>query len=272
LDTLNSINQPQQTEEEITIDILAILRFLLSHWYWLVIGVLSGLGASSLILRYAVPIYKVESLVLLKPESSGQSGLTAGISPEGGEAVSSMLFGEKYNMDREIEILKSMPLLIKVIDSLGIERVYRSVGNVKSSELYSNAPIRVIPDTLYTGEESVKFEIVREDGNIIKIIHEEDDPLLVALGEVFQVANFKGRIQQVDEWEGDPIEIEIYEKSRLAGKLRNQLSIDAVSKGRRLSESGVIQLSMEGEMPQKLKDIQQVLIDYYNKDYLEQVR
>ena len=68
-DTNYQQNHRQQQDDD-TIDLKKILFLLLRNWYWFIIAVGIALAAAFIYNRYTVPVYEVNSTLLLEEEQS----------------------------------------------------------------------------------------------------------------------------------------------------------------------------------------------------------
>ena len=100
-----------------------------------ILSVALTLFAAYVYLRYAVPLYKVGGSMIIKSEQPGSGR--------------SMAFEDQFINDRaqniqsEIEILKSKPLMARVVDSLHLQLSYYAIGKIKTVNVYRNRPFDV---------------------------------------------------------------------------------------------------------------------------------
>lgn len=113
-----------------------IQRYL--RWWPLFLGgLLLGLTIAWIYLRYATPQYMSKSSLYLK-SASAKSGEIMGLQDFQNMALPSGLMSNE--VDNEISVLKSKPLLYNVVTSLGLEVKVINEGNVKEAELYETSP------------------------------------------------------------------------------------------------------------------------------------
>jgi tyrosine-protein kinase Etk/Wzc len=93
-----------------------------------------ALFGSYIYLRYTTKIYSVRSSLMIKNET--QSGAK--------DRFDDLLGGEsKSNIQSEIEVLKSRPLMERVINSLNLNTSYFAVGKFKSPNVYKSVPFEL---------------------------------------------------------------------------------------------------------------------------------
>lgn len=114
-------------------------EFLIRHLKylpWIILSVVVFLFLGYLQLRYAIPIYSAESSLLINSDNSHVNG--------------SDKFQELFinnNSDQkiqdQIEIIKSRPLVRRVVRSLHLQTVYINKGTIRSTEMYNNSPLQL---------------------------------------------------------------------------------------------------------------------------------
>lgn len=115
---------------------LTIDKYLF-FWRWFVISVIVSLILSFVYTRYADPLYKSSSSILVKDEKKG--GMMSELS-----AFSDLgIGGSVNNVDNEIEVIKSRTLVESTVQKLNLTVSIFQEGSVKNGNLYNNAPISV---------------------------------------------------------------------------------------------------------------------------------
>ena len=129
-----------KNQQEENINLYAIFFKYWVYAPWFVISVLMCLGIATLYLRYQIPVYDIQSAVLIKEEDNqanrNNNALTA-IQDLG-------MISMTNNFDNELQILKSQTLIRKVVSQLGL---YVSHSKERAFgydiPLYGNEPIKV---------------------------------------------------------------------------------------------------------------------------------
>ena len=125
----------------------------LSHYPLFVISFIVCSGVAFLYLRYTVPKYKASTLILVKgnqPSSAKQQ-----VNDLVGTAMSSQLQG---NLNNELISLRSTSLMQRVVAKNGFNISYYHLGKFLKTDLYLDAPLRLIPSTII--DSSTAFEII----------------------------------------------------------------------------------------------------------------
>ena len=138
-------------QQEENINLYAIFFKYWVYAPWFVFSVLICLGIATIYLRYQIPVYDIQSAVLIKEEDNqanrNNNALTA-IQDLG-------MISMTNNFDNELQILKSQTLIRKVVSKLGLYVSHSEKRTFRYDiPLYQNEPIKV-----YMGpEEADKLE------------------------------------------------------------------------------------------------------------------
>src|SRR5690554_7683274 len=116
----------EQDEEQI--DLKELIFKYLKFWPYIVACAFIGLFCAFLVNRYATPIYKIDSTVLVNDEPSTTLGQdlfqNAGLSIP------------KNNVENEIGILKSYSLAFETLSAMNFNVFYYKEGIIKKTEVY----------------------------------------------------------------------------------------------------------------------------------------
>lgn len=139
--------------------ILEVKEMFLAYWPLFVLFLSLSLSATFLYLRYANPTYQASAKILIKDDSK------TGFGPKNSMISQLDLFGSKTNVENEMEIVRSVPVLRQAArKSRSYVKVYDK-GNVRDI-LKNNFAIQFTPlnpDSLKEG--SIEFLI---EGNVMK--------------------------------------------------------------------------------------------------------
>ncbi|MFA0964693.1 GumC family protein [Roseivirga sp. BDSF3-8] len=123
------------TSKEHLDDVKKFLGRLRKRWYLFVISLGIALLVAFLINRYTSPVYPVTSSILVKGSNDMEN------------SIGQLLYGNRAgrkNLNNEILILKSYPLIYRTVKSLGFEKFYLGEGNFQSSEIYKAVPYEMV--------------------------------------------------------------------------------------------------------------------------------
>ncbi len=101
-----------------------------------ILSVAFALLGAFLYLRYKVPIYQVAGSMIIKNEKSSS----------GNNKVEELFSGSRsQNIANEIEILRSRPLMQRVVKKLNLQFNYFVIGKIKTINIYKQGPFVVEP-------------------------------------------------------------------------------------------------------------------------------
>jgi tyrosine-protein kinase Etk/Wzc len=121
----------------------------LKYLPWVIICIAIALVFAYLKIRWTPPIYHAQSSILIKDERAD-----AGLSKDN-------RFGEMFpdesnvNLDNEIQILRSTPVMERVVKDLDFQTQYTNTGNFRSTLLYPESPIDL--RVIHVADSSVGF-------------------------------------------------------------------------------------------------------------------
>ena len=121
-----------------------------------VLSVALTLLGAYIYLRYSIPIYKVGSSMVIKSEQGGGRR---------SDKFEDLFVNDKaQNIQNEIEILKSKPLMQRVIDSLHLQFTYYAKGKIKTVNIYKQRPfqVNVVQILDSSGTFSIKVKIIND--------------------------------------------------------------------------------------------------------------
>ena len=105
-----------------------------------IISLALALLVAFIYLRYTTPVYKSQGALIVK-DDNGSGGGSGGA---GGDRFQQMfVLDNSINVKNEIEILRSKPLIKRVIENLNLNFTYNVIGKIKESNIYSSSPFQV---------------------------------------------------------------------------------------------------------------------------------
>lgn len=143
-----------------------------------VLSVALTLFGAYIYLRYSIPIYRVGGSMVIKSEQGG-----------GGRSdkFEDLFVNDKaQNIQNEIEILKSKPLMQRVIDSLHLQFTYYAKGKIKTVNIYKQRSFQV--NVLQVTDSSRTFSIK------VKLLNDHEfringDKQVYTFGQTFKNSN-----------------------------------------------------------------------------------
>lgn len=135
-----------------------VLLKYLSYWPLFLISMIICLEAGHLYTKYATLKYRATALILVNDTKSNDSRSSSDI-------VKNALSGEsKDNLDNKLLLLKSSSLIDRVVIKNEFNISYYKIGKVKNTDLYLDAPFRLIPQNIKDSS-SVQEIVVKSFNN-----------------------------------------------------------------------------------------------------------
>lgn len=130
-----------------------------------VLSVALALLGAYVYLRYTVPIYSVAGSMVIKSEQAGGRS----------DRFEDVFVNDKArNIQNEIEILKSRPLMKRVVDSLHLQFSYYAVGKIKTVNVYKQCPFWIKVVHINDSSRAFKMKIKLSSDNVFRITGDEE--------------------------------------------------------------------------------------------------
>lgn len=210
------------------------------------------LFAAYLYLRYSTEIYVVHGTNIVRNQGGAkQDKLEELFSPS-----------SSGNIQDEIEILKSRPLMSRVVRALNLQTGYSAKGRFKSTDLYTNSPLHL--DIFELKDSNVGFSM------LIRFINDHEfyfnkETTYFSLGQIFQNMFGVFRISADSSFHaGQEYLIRYKSLAVISSELSSAINVQPKSAG-----TGLLTISMETPTPQMGADIINQLMIEYSKRSVE---
>lgn len=256
----DNISNKFQTDT-IQIDLRKWLFLLLSYWWLFALSLAIAIPSAYTYLRYTTYQYSARAVLLIK--DAGRSGEIS----EQSILLAEDFTGGRKAMDNEIQILRSLPLMEKVIDTLGANVQYFRQGKIKERELYHESPILIDSFSLPLLKQSgVSFfiDIIDKKSFLLKR-NEEDAGTSYEFSVPFLSVYGHYTISHVPNTSLIPglYRIAISPIENIAKAYQSKVRVERVGDQR---ASSVLDLRLNDPVPKKAEDIINMLIDIYNQE------
>ncbi len=238
-----------------------IQRYL-RWWPLFVISVLLGLTLAWIYLRYATPQYMSKASLYVKSDNGKQGGMTGLQEFQNMTLPSGIMSNE---VDNELSVIKSKPLLYNVVKALKLEIRLINEGNVKEAELYENSPIngeinglknpRSFSSATYSIEPAGTGFVLKTDKKQYRGTFGK--PLALDFGSVTLTR------RPGIKFDG-PLKLVITNPKVVADQLEASITVVIPQK-----KSSIMELSRVGINPLRSEDILNELIRQYNGDAIK---
>ena len=257
----------QQLLQDDYIDIRKYLHAILALWYWFPIVLAITFSIAFYINKSTVPVYSVSASMLLKDQTNSvQSGVENILYDMGFRNRS-----YKRYVENEIPIITSYDVIRQALQTLAWDVSYYSVGHFKTLELYRRSPFRVVYDTSFAQKKQtpVFIEIINSREYLMKIGDMEARPRKMKFNEWFSDESFSFSVAlavpSVEEIKNIQYYFEFNDIDELTTLYKSAVKVAARDKN-----SLVIDLSINGNVPEKQTDFLNALMETYIAVTLEE--
>lgn len=257
-------NRPTQAYAN-DLDINEIIKPYLRKWWWFLLGILVCLSYAVYYLQKSVPVYNIQSTVLIKDSRKAPSSEMGALSQLGGFGTSGA-----NSIENEIEILKSKKLVHDVVTQLGLQTSLVAEDGLKKTMLYkASAPVIIKVINEKKSEKPLKKPIkLKVSGDKIELFSDElPNSIITTYKKTVSLpyANviFLKNPSYVPPKKGKLGTMEIiYMPTDIAvNAFQSMTNVSLVDK-----DGTVVSLSINYPNPQKAKDIINKLVESYNND------
>jgi capsular exopolysaccharide synthesis family protein len=257
--------EPQSAGGAVTLDFKRVLARAIRFWYLIVVSLVATLTISFYKTRYAQRIYPINASIIIR--ETQEVG--------GAEFIYKNALIDQYrNYLNEPYIIRSYPLMEKVVRNLNFHVSFLRQGYFMTTDAYEYMPVRVVWCGQQEGDAGRFWFQLEEDERHFRVIPYVEAPDFVsapmyALGDSVRVGDFSFCFQT---WAGRPMknftnipfQLVVQNPQTVARAYSSRLKVDWAEQG-----SGVINLSLTGTNPQKEVDFLNELVHTYREMDLE---
>ncbi|OQP67504.1 GumC family protein [Niastella populi] len=253
-----------EPEESKGFDAKRLFSKLAKGYYWLILSAVVCLTAAFLYIRYTVPLYQVSTYIQVQSPGEVTTNILGGSAfGQGGPAAAAQA---QPDLNSEIFKLESAALIQQIVDSLHLEIEILTKGRVRDKPLHLDSLPFTIKVKRWDIDEATPLYklLVSEDGYKIQLEKE------IVKGAYFQPLIFKHDTIIIEPKPFLTVPKEVY-LLRFPGvdgavaKYSSRISASAVPKG----GMAMLQVSVRDEIPERAKQIVEVLLHNYDKANFE---
>lgn len=222
---------------------------------YFILSVAMALLVAFIYLRYASQVYSAGGSMLIKSESNNRST----------DKVEDLILGgnRSQNIQSEIEILKSRPLMTRVVKKLNLQYSYIAQGRIKDQNVYKQAPFFVeafrITDSARSFSINIKFANNQQ-------FYINNETTAFSFDQVFENIHGVFRLRKrVEPVAGAEYFVSWRPAESVAGNLASAIKVVPKAGG-----TGIVLISMEASNPSMAADIVNNLMVQYDSLTIEQ--
>jgi tyrosine-protein kinase Etk/Wzc len=219
-----------------------------------VLSVAIALLGAFMYLRYKVPAYSSSGSLIIKTDNK----------PTAGNQFQQILSdGNALNIQSEMEILKSRPLMERVVKKLDLEWTYKAAGKIKTVNIYTKGPFWVRTISLNDSNSFFTFDVKAINSNEFKLnkevnLYKYNQPIKTPFGVFVFEKVYDGPI-------GGTYKVEREPSWSAAGKYASLVQVQPKAAG-----TGILNISMRVPNPELGADIINMLMSEYSVYTVEQ--
>lgn len=234
-----------------------IFRYL-RYWPFLVAFIASAFTIGFIRIRYATPIYSVTGSLFINKEN--------GNNRRADDLQNIFLFQDNVNLKNELEILKSKPLLKRVVLNLGLQTNYFNKGNVRSTNIYGASPLLLEIISLKDSTSSFSLNLEAGEGDF-KLLNTN---IIIPYNSIFQTSYGAFKInklpgRQLANFNSDNYVIKYMPLAEAASDLASKITTTQT-----IDQATILDIRVETDNIVLGKDIVNDLMKEYGKMNVEQ--
>lgn len=239
-----------------------LLRYL-RWWPLYIICIIISLSVAWVKLRFIVPEYLTKASLYVKLQTAKKGEIMAINDFQNMTLPTGLVANE---VDNELSVLKSKPLLYNVVKKIGLDVKAIKKGRFKDTELYEDAPFygSILVINQPRKFKSKEYEIIPQSNNGYKLLDEKKEiigrfgiPLKTDWGTIVLNRNSKVYFEK-------PIFLLVTNPKILVDQLDASITLNIPEK-----KSSIIEISRVGTNPVRSEDIVNELMNQYNSDAIK---
>lgn len=239
-----------------------LLRYL-RWWPLYIICIIISLSVAWVKLRFIVPEYLTKASLYVKLQTAKKGEIMAINDFQNMTLPTGLVANE---VDNELSVLKSKPLLYNVVKKIGLDVKAIKKGRFKDTELYEDAPFygSILVINQPRKFKSKEYEIIPQSNNGYKLLDEKKEiigrfgiPLKTDWGTIVLNRNSKVYFEK-------PIFLLVTNPKILVDQLEASITLNIPEK-----KSSIIEISRVGTNPVRSEDIVNELMNQYNSDAIK---
>jgi len=222
--------------------------------YWPLFALLLFLGyiAAYAYLYVTKPVYEISASILIKDEKKGADA----------ERISDAIngYGLSKIVENEIEVVRSKDLLRKVIDSLRLYAPVFEDGPIVQKPAYTSSPVTIELSNSNNIKDVKRINFTYNAKTNKVSMATKDYPMNEWVSTPFGIVRFVANSNFISE-AVHPLYFSVIPANKVLNKVSSKLNVSSAGK-----MSTVLYLTLRDAVPERGKDILNLLIDIYNQE------
>lgn len=262
---LRNYPDTQFRDEDFNLDLRYWLFKILNNWWLFLLFLAAAIGIGYTYLLYTPNLYETKNTILIKRTETGGGGISE----------ESVIFAQDFgftggnkSVKNEIEILRSLTLMKRVVETLRLNVEIFRKENFTDVELYQNPPFLLDTFVLEPGRKAAFFDIEVLDSERFLIGPRDAEDLKERYFGIpfreeagyFLIHENPSHIRREDE-ENTRYLLNIQNPESVALRYQSGLAINQIGEW-----SSILELSLTDPVPAKAEDILNTLVEVYNDE------
>ncbi len=221
-----------------------------------IVSVAVALLAAFLYLRYTVPTYSSAGSMIIKGNDQGKGGSK-------GDKVEELFDGNRnQSIQTEMEILKSKPLMKRVVDKHNLHFSYYAVGKIKTVNIYKTGPF-LVNGLVKDSSQGFSFKVKFVNNEEFRV---GENATVYRFGQEFRTPNGVFTLQKNNGGAGTNTYNVIWQTTdQVAAQYAGALKVMPKTTG-----TGILIISMQSTNPHLAADVINGVMEEYDLYSLEQ--
>jgi len=247
-----------------SVDFVKLLKKYLFHWPLFVIALALFIVAAFFYLKYAHPVYPINSTIEFKDDKSAAStNEKTGISTL--DQISSPVI-----VENEIEVMQSKQIMFQVVNQLKLWVNYSQKDGLIVNDLYTSSPVSFdfVKTAGTIGPDGEKLEIILKNRNSFALVDEDKVQHVFKYGQPIKSGFGTWQLTAtpaLDGFIGSTIFISIQDPDAVSDNYLSGLKVSMENK-----DAPFVNLALADQVPQRGKDILNTLMAIYNKNAINE--
>lgn len=237
-------------KEAATLDVKELFYKYVRFLPLFIISIVLALLAGYLYLRYTTPVYRSSGALMIRKDGNQPGGGGTG----GDQFQQMFVLDNSINIQSEIELIQSRPVMERVVEALNLNAAYYSKGKIGETNIYKSAPFKLEVIEL---EDSSAFALDFEFVNDYSFkLNEESNA--ISFGQTFTTGNGTFRLLR----DQAPINVKLYKVTwQPTGVVARGLVQELVVAPK--GNTGTLLINLDAAHPQLAADVINRLMQEY---------
>lgn len=250
-------------QEDSPFDLKSELNKYLKKWPWFLLTIIIAVAAAWIYLRYTPKQYSTTASVLISTDDKKSKSISM-------EDFANLSLGGDFagtNLQDEISIMKSKPLLFDLVKKLNLEVQFSNIGRVVTTKVYNETPLFGQLEILDSRKfNAVSYIIKPLNSRHFILLKEGETDKTYKYGESITIPGAQLTVYRRPEIEfKTALSLSLVTTEDVVSKLEQNIIADQDAK----NKSNIISLTLNGTIAQRSENILNQLIKEYNKDAMD---